>query len=119
MSFSRPGLRLFQATRAFRPTTIKSSLRQPLRQQTTTAQANAGNSQNYLQKLWRSEVGPKTVHFWAPIMKVRMPFLDELSSGGRTDPCSSGVSSLPVPLISIDLPRRCLCRRIAPSWRLV
>ena len=59
----------FRANQAFR-----SSFNQQLRfnaqrrfQSTTAAPAEA---QSGFAKLWNSEVGPKTVHFWAPIMKV-------------------------------------------------
>ncbi|KAJ4297599.1 hypothetical protein N0V90_005492 [Kalmusia sp. IMI 367209] len=57
MSF-RPGSRIFSAFRPF--------FRQPLlkRNQSTAAPEQSG-----FQKLWNSPVGPKTVHFWAPIMK--------------------------------------------------
>ncbi|KAF2659383.1 UPF0041-domain-containing protein [Lophiostoma macrostomum CBS 122681] len=65
MSF-RPGARLFTTgirAQAFR----QPFLRQPfLRRSTQTA---AGTEQKGFAKLWNSPVGPKTVHFWAPIMK--------------------------------------------------
>ncbi|KAF2689551.1 UPF0041-domain-containing protein [Lentithecium fluviatile CBS 122367] len=58
MSF-RPGSRIFNS---FRP-----MFRQPL------LRRRVGNSaapeQTGFAKFWNSKVGPKTVHFWAPIMK--------------------------------------------------
>ncbi|KAF2207434.1 hypothetical protein CERZMDRAFT_50994 [Cercospora zeae-maydis SCOH1-5] len=61
---------------------VQNSFRQPaLRQQVNTfaqrrAQSTATNAaeatkteQSGFAKLWNSPVGPKTVHFWAPIMK--------------------------------------------------
>ncbi|KAF1978137.1 UPF0041-domain-containing protein [Bimuria novae-zelandiae CBS 107.79] len=54
MSF-RPGSRIFNAFRPF------------FRQQRN--QSTAAPEQSGFQKLWNSPVGPKTVHFWAPIMK--------------------------------------------------
>ncbi|KAK7180090.1 hypothetical protein DPSP01_011167 [Paraphaeosphaeria sporulosa] len=54
MSF-RPGSRIFSAFRPF------------FRQQRN--QSTAAPEQSGFAKLWHSPVGPKTVHFWAPIMK--------------------------------------------------
>ncbi|KAF2447356.1 UPF0041-domain-containing protein [Karstenula rhodostoma CBS 690.94] len=54
MSF-RPGSRIFGAFRPF------------FRQQ--RSQSTAVPEQSGFAKLWNSPVGPKTVHFWAPIMK--------------------------------------------------
>ncbi|KAM3419160.1 Mitochondrial pyruvate carrier [Cercospora zeina] len=61
---------------------VQNSFRQPsLRQQVNTfaqrrAQSTATNAaegakteQSGFAKLWNSPIGPKTVHFWAPIMK--------------------------------------------------
>lgn len=42
-------------------------------QSTAAGDATATTQQSYFQRLWQSEVGPKTVHFWAPIMKVLPP----------------------------------------------
>ncbi|EOD44807.1 putative upf0041 domain protein [Neofusicoccum parvum] len=65
---------------AFRPTTrilnfSRNLLRSPAfrqapqrRLQSTAADANAA-PQSAFAKLWNSPVGPKTVHFWAPVMK--------------------------------------------------
>ncbi|KAG8528719.1 uncharacterized protein KY384_006406 [Bacidia gigantensis] len=64
---SRAGLRLFQAARFSRV-----AFRRPIgrRYQTTDAAAAQPLPQeNVFQKLWRSPVGVKTVHFWAPVMK--------------------------------------------------
>jgi len=35
------------------------------------ANIEAPSNESAFKKLWNSPVGPKTVHFWAPIMKVR------------------------------------------------
>lgn len=54
------------------------SLRQPLQRRTAATttvppvQGAPGEAQSGFAKLWNSPVGPKTVHFWAPVMKVRM-----------------------------------------------
>ncbi|KAL0260521.1 hypothetical protein SLS55_004210 [Diplodia seriata] len=65
---------------AFRPTTrilnfSRNLFRSPAfrqspqrRLQSTAADANAP-SQSGFARLWNSPVGPKTVHFWAPVMK--------------------------------------------------
>ena len=60
----------FRASQAFRQN-FQSQLRfnTQRRFQSTTAQT-AESGQGYFTKLWNSEVGPKTVHFWAPIAKV-------------------------------------------------
>lgn len=41
-------------------------------QSTATSAPDAAANQSGFQKLWNSPIGPKTVHFWAPIMKVRL-----------------------------------------------
>lgn len=33
--------------------------------------ASEGQQQSWFKRAWESEVGIKTVHFWAPVMKVR------------------------------------------------
>ncbi|KAF2810374.1 UPF0041 domain protein [Mytilinidion resinicola] len=59
---ARPSYRLFQASRAF--------FRQPLlRRRINTAAQPEAPAQGGIAKIWNSPVGPKTVHFWAPIMK--------------------------------------------------
>ena len=87
MAAPRSALRLFDSTSltsariAFRQTS--STFRQPLirqcfqrRTQTTVAGVptagidTTATPQTGFAKLWNSNVGPKTVHFWAPIMKV-------------------------------------------------
>ncbi|KAH7116868.1 hypothetical protein B0J11DRAFT_404544, partial [Dendryphion nanum] len=60
MSF-RPGARLFAA---FRPV-----FRQPLLRRRVATEATAQAEQSGFNKFLNSPVGPKTVHFWAPIMK--------------------------------------------------
>ncbi|KAF2430322.1 UPF0041-domain-containing protein [Tothia fuscella] len=64
----RAGLRLLQA-RTFQ--TIRTTFRQPFQRriQTATEAKIEAPTQSQLAKLWNSPVGPKTVHFWAPIMK--------------------------------------------------
>jgi len=69
---ARIDLRFFQNARvAFRGAT--SPFRRPAartrRYQSTEAAASASQSQTVFQKVWKSPVGPKTVHFWAPVMK--------------------------------------------------
>jgi len=67
----RIGLRLLRASQS---PALRTSFRQPLLRRNVqtagvpTVDAPATN-QSALQKLWNSPVGPKTVHFWAPIMK--------------------------------------------------
>ncbi|EON66423.1 hypothetical protein W97_05520 [Coniosporium apollinis CBS 100218] len=60
--------------RAFQLTsrTLRQSLfRQPVRRRITTAETTVEppSNLNAFQRLWRSPIGPKTVHFWAPIFK--------------------------------------------------
>ncbi|KAF2178703.1 UPF0041-domain-containing protein [Zopfia rhizophila CBS 207.26] len=58
----RPASRLF--------TTFRPIFRQPLlRRRVQTAAPNQAEAQSGFAKLWNSPVGPKTVHFWAPILK--------------------------------------------------
>jgi hypothetical protein len=73
MSSSRIGLRFFQNTRAaFR--NAYGPFRRPGAQgrrfQTSDAGAASAQQQSTFQRLWNSPVGIKTVHFWAPVMKV-------------------------------------------------
>ncbi|KAI9722543.1 MAG: hypothetical protein M1828_004538 [Chrysothrix sp. TS-e1954] len=67
-------LRTSTKTSTFRSTTtpLRTSLRQPLQrraQSTATAPNSTEATGGRLAQLWNSNVGPKTVHFWAPIMK--------------------------------------------------
>jgi mitochondrial pyruvate carrier 2 len=63
---ARLGLRFSAAMRqTFRPQQTRFT-QQRFQSATTTAEAQGGG----FSKFWNSEVGPKTVHFWAPIMKV-------------------------------------------------
>ncbi|KIW00773.1 uncharacterized protein PV09_07753 [Verruconis gallopava] len=66
----RAGLRLLQASKQ---AGVRSSFRQAFfrRNASTAAEASPASTegQSAFQKLWNSPVGPKTVHFWAPIMK--------------------------------------------------
>ncbi|KAL9108031.1 MAG: hypothetical protein Q9227_007137 [Pyrenula ochraceoflavens] len=75
---SRVGLRLFsQSLRPqSQPQFIRHSFlrqRQPIprRYQTTDAASSstAGPAQSSFARWFNSEIGPKTVHFWAPVMK--------------------------------------------------
>lgn len=72
---ARAGLRLFsQQTSRQTHSQIRSQFRQTFqrRKQTTAAHGAepvAPPPQNIFQRLWTSEVGIKTVHFWAPVMK--------------------------------------------------
>lgn len=64
------------ASRAFLNSFRASALRQTRLNATRRTYAEAANietpaqAQSGFQKIWNSPVGPKTVHFWAPIMKV-------------------------------------------------
>ncbi|KAF2873208.1 hypothetical protein BDV95DRAFT_542071 [Massariosphaeria phaeospora] len=60
MSF-RPGARI---SSAFRPL-----FRQPLLRRRVQTAAGPAEAPSGFAKFWQSPVGPKTVHFWAPIMK--------------------------------------------------
>jgi mitochondrial pyruvate carrier 2 len=68
---ARLGLRFGAAMRQNMQTRMRFAQRR-FQSTTTTAEAPAVE-QSYFTKLWNSEVGPKTVHFWAPIMKVCHP----------------------------------------------
>jgi CRISPR/Cas system endoribonuclease Cas6 (RAMP superfamily) len=63
---ARVGLRTF-AQHPSRQAAVRAPLRQFIRRQQTTAAAPAvegAPSQSLLRRLWTSEVGVKTVHFW-------------------------------------------------------
>jgi len=66
MMSARFGLRATQALRHHAQTQMRIA---PRRWQSSTTTATPEANQSYFTKLWNSEVGPKTVHFWAPIMK--------------------------------------------------
>nr|POE79369.1 mitochondrial pyruvate carrier 3 [Quercus suber] len=69
---SRSGLRMAQqALRqpAFRTNISRSVQRRGQQTAAESVQAVKEESQSGFSKLWNSNVGPKTVHFWAPIMK--------------------------------------------------
>ncbi|KAI9654288.1 MAG: hypothetical protein M1831_005453 [Alyxoria varia] len=73
MTGSRTPFRLLQQLRTplqFSSTHTRSSFARKAfqRRSQSTATANA-ETQSGFAKLWNSPVGPKTVHFWAPIMK--------------------------------------------------
>ncbi|TFB01009.1 Mitochondrial pyruvate carrier 3 [Trichoderma ghanense] len=57
----------------FSSQTQQSFFRQQFRQQgkrwQSTASSSEQQSQSWFKKAWESEVGIKTVHFWAPVMK--------------------------------------------------
>ncbi|KAF2753342.1 UPF0041-domain-containing protein [Pseudovirgaria hyperparasitica] len=66
MSF-KPGARLFQAGRGI----FRTQFRQPFARRNASTAADTAPKEELsgFAKLWNSPVGPKTVHFWAPIMK--------------------------------------------------
>lgn len=68
---ARFGIRAF---RAQMPKVNNSNMRFAQRRTYQSAAENPNNVEappaSKLAQLWNSPVGPKTVHFWAPIMKV-------------------------------------------------
>ncbi|PSK34421.1 hypothetical protein B9Z65_8747 [Elsinoe australis] len=62
----RLGLRAFQTIRQNATPALR---RQPYAARTRFYSDAAAPAQSRLQQLWNSPIGPKTVHFWAPIMK--------------------------------------------------
>lgn len=59
----------------FSSQTQQHFFRQQFRQQGKRWQSTASEQQqstSWFKKAWESEVGIKTVHFWAPVMKVRV-----------------------------------------------
>ena len=46
-------------------------------QSSSGAEAEADAAKSWFKRMWDSPIGLKTVHFWAPVMKVR-PFLPVL-----------------------------------------
>ncbi|THV91750.1 UPF0041-domain-containing protein [Aureobasidium pullulans] len=68
MSF-RAGLRFFNAFRQQAANTGKPIIQRRTYQSAAETNATPPPNQSRLQQLWSSPVGPKTVHFWAPIMK--------------------------------------------------
>jgi hypothetical protein len=62
----RQGLFTAQARQTFRPQQITQQFRQQGRRWQSTG---AGSEQSWFKKAWESEVGIRTVHFWAPVMK--------------------------------------------------
>jgi len=69
---ARAGLRLFSQASRNAPFRTRQTI---FRRHNTTAGVNTGPieaptaPQNIFQRMWTSEVGVKTVHFWAPVMK--------------------------------------------------
>ncbi|KAF4551814.1 Mitochondrial pyruvate carrier-like protein 2 [Elsinoe fawcettii] len=64
----RLGLRAFHTLR--QNATTSTVRRQPFAARTTRYYSDAAApAQSKLQQFWHSPIGPKTVHFWAPIMK--------------------------------------------------
>ncbi|KAK4673730.1 hypothetical protein QC763_114530 [Podospora pseudopauciseta] len=62
---------IFRASRpAFRARTFfqQNASKTTRRFQSTESTANAA-PESWMQQFWKSEKGPKTVHFWAPMMK--------------------------------------------------
>lgn len=70
MSTARFGLRATQALRQPLRQNIRSTVQR--RYQSTAEQVaqDAAKEETAFSKFFNSPVGPKTVHFWAPIMKV-------------------------------------------------
>lgn len=75
---ARFGLRAAQTT--FRQPALRQQVNTNFRfaqrrlQSTASETAEAVKNESGFAKFWNSPVGPKTVHFWAPIMKVRYGF---------------------------------------------
>lgn len=68
---SRLGLRFNQTFRSNFQSTFNSQMRFAGRRwQGTAAHSEGTAEQSAFSKFWNSHVGPKTVHFWAPVMKV-------------------------------------------------
>jgi hypothetical protein len=65
---ARFGLRFGAAMRQ----NMNTRLRFAQRRYQSTASATEAPAQSGFSKFMNSEVGPKTVHFWAPIMKVHI-----------------------------------------------
>ncbi|KAF2839899.1 UPF0041 domain protein [Patellaria atrata CBS 101060] len=67
--WKQPGLRAFN--QAFRTSFRAQTLRQPIRRRLqTAAETNVEPPKpTGWAGFWNSEVGPKTVHFWAPVLK--------------------------------------------------
>ncbi|KAF2098039.1 UPF0041 domain protein [Rhizodiscina lignyota] len=69
---ARPALRFFTAARTGAAPTFRSSIRTPFQRRVQTAaetNVEPPSPQSGFSKFFNSPVGPKTVHFWAPIMK--------------------------------------------------
>lgn len=58
----------FQARQAFRQT----YRRQEWSRRWQSTSADAGAQPSWFKRMWDSPIGLKTVHFWAPVMKVRL-----------------------------------------------
>lgn len=71
---ARFGLRAAAQQSSFRqPAALRQTLRFARRRHyatSSTAEATSSKPETAFAKFWNSSVGPKTVHFWAPIMKV-------------------------------------------------
>lgn len=56
-----------------------------------SSEAGAGGAgsqqqqQSWFKRMWESEIGIKTVHFWAPVMKVRFIYLMPAIRGLKSD----------------------------------
>lgn len=70
---ARFGLRAAAQQSSFRqPAALRQTLRFARRRHyatSSTAEATSSKPETAFAKFWNSSVGPKTVHFWAPIMK--------------------------------------------------
>ncbi|KAK2732425.1 hypothetical protein FQN55_004121 [Onygenales sp. PD_40] len=73
---SRLGFRFFNTYRNAFQNAASSFRRQGMkgrRFQSSEANQSTAPAQSFLQRSWNSPVGLKTVHFWAPVMKVWYP----------------------------------------------
>ena len=91
---SRVGLRFGQAFRQNFASQIRFNARRRMQSTAADTTAEAQANQSAIAKFYNSPVGPKTVHFWAPIMKVcNITPSDLRQHYDHTDTAYSGVSS--------------------------
>jgi hypothetical protein len=83
---SRPLFRQSAFSTQARQAFTRSQYQRPFQQQFRSQggrrwqSTDAGaQQQSWFKRMWESEVGFKTVHFWAPVMKVRFPFFSPKS----------------------------------------
>ncbi|KAF6822065.1 hypothetical protein CPLU01_12245 [Colletotrichum plurivorum] len=89
-----------QVRNAFRTSQFRAQFRESSKRwQSSSAGAAEGAAQvSWFKRMWDSPVGLKTVHFWAPVMKLDMRFwstqsacLRETSQSRRTSACAPGI----------------------------